>query len=69
MPFSTDDYLTRTEAAKLLGVDKCTLSRWFSEGVGPPRIKLPRKVLYSRSSIEAWLRSQETAPCREANPI
>ena len=38
-------YLTRSEAAEFIGVDKCTLSRWFSEGLGPPRIKLGRCVL------------------------
>ena len=58
-------YLTRSEAAEFIGVDKCTLSRWFSEGLGPPRIKLGRRVLYLRSSLKAWLCSKEVTPCRE----
>lgn len=61
----SDDYIGRADAAKLIGVDKCTLSRWFSEGVGPPRIKIGRRVLYSKASIERWLISQEVTPCRE----
>lgn len=61
----SNDYVSREDAAKLIGVDKCTLSRWFSEGIGPPRIKIGRRVLYSKASIERWLISQEVQPCRE----
>lgn len=59
-----DAYLTREEAAQLLGVDKRTLARWFNLGEGPPRIKIGARILYSKSSIEAWLRSMEVTPCR-----
>lgn len=58
-------YFTRESAASFLGVDKCTLTRWFSEGIGPPRIKLGSRVLYSKKSILEWLDSKEVKPCRE----
>ncbi|WP_418887171.1 helix-turn-helix transcriptional regulator [Hyphomonas oceanitis] len=65
----SNSYLGRAEAAQFIGVDKCTLSRWFSEGVGPPRIKVGRRVLYLKTSIEEWLRSKEVSPSRDANPL
>jgi excisionase family DNA binding protein len=48
--------LTSSEVAKLLRVDKSTLSRMRSRGEGPPVIWLgPRMVRYSRSALERWL--------------
>lgn len=64
MPSFEDQYLDRAEAARLLGVDKRTMARWYAQGEGPPRIKLGSRVLYSKNSLENWLRSLEKIPCR-----
>lgn len=64
MPNISTEFLTWEEAADFLNVNKRTLARWYSEGVGPPRIKLARQVLYNKESLVEWLLSQERKPCR-----
>jgi predicted site-specific integrase-resolvase len=59
-----EEFFTWQEAADFLRVNKRTLARWFAEGVGPPRIKIERQILYSKQSLVEWLRSKETKPCR-----
>lgn len=53
------DFLTQEEAAAELKVCKRTLDRWRSLGEGPPITKLGRRILYRRSSTQAWLRARE----------
>jgi predicted DNA-binding transcriptional regulator AlpA len=52
--------------ARWLGISTRTLARMEVQRIGPPRIKLGKKVLYRRESVLAWLESKETAP-RKAN--
>jgi len=54
-----DELVDRVTAAKLLGVSPRTLDRWKSNGDGPSRISIGRKVRYRRSSLEAWVASLE----------
>ncbi len=60
----TDDILSWHEAAAFLGVHSRTLARWHSEGIGPPRIKVKRQILYRKASLIAWLERQEKPACR-----
>lgn len=60
----TNDFLPWHEAADFLGVHRRTLARWHSEGIGPPRIKVRRQILYRKASLIAWLESQEKPACR-----
>jgi predicted DNA-binding transcriptional regulator AlpA len=53
------DFLEQEEAAAELKVCRRTLDRWRRLGEGPPIIKLGRRVLYSRSSLLAWIAAQE----------
>jgi predicted DNA-binding transcriptional regulator AlpA len=53
------DFLTQEEAAAELKICKRTLDRWRRLDEGPPITKLGRRVLYRRSSVQAWLRAQE----------
>jgi predicted DNA-binding transcriptional regulator AlpA len=55
------DFLTQDEAAAELKVCERTLDRWQRLGEGPPRTKLGRRVLYRRSSLQAWLCRREGA--------
>ncbi len=57
-------YLSRQDAATFLGISPRTLSRWHSERVGPPLIKVRRCVRYSEASLIDWLDDQERKPCR-----
>jgi predicted DNA-binding transcriptional regulator AlpA len=53
------DFLTQDEAAAELKICERTLDRWRRLGEGPPVTKLGRRVLYRRSSLQAWLRACE----------
>ena len=53
------DFLTQEEAAAELKVCKRTLDRWRRLGEGPPITRLGRRILYRRSSSQAWLRARE----------
>jgi excisionase family DNA binding protein len=50
-----DEYLTKAQLASALGVSVRTLNRWHDERVGPDRIRVGRKVLYSRAAVARWL--------------
>jgi predicted site-specific integrase-resolvase len=52
-------FLPPQQAAAELGVCKRTLDRWRKLGEGPPVTKLGRRVLYRRSSLEAFLLARE----------
>ena len=53
------DYFTQKEAASELRVTERTLDRWQRLREGPPITKLGRRILYRRSSLQAWLRRRE----------
>jgi predicted DNA-binding transcriptional regulator AlpA len=53
------DFPTRDEAAAELKICERTLDRWRRLGEGPPITKLGRRVLYRRSSLQAWIRTRE----------
>lgn len=44
------------EAAEYLGVAAQTLNRWrMNEGEGPDFVKMGRRVVYERETLDAWL--------------
>jgi phage terminase Nu1 subunit (DNA packaging protein) len=53
------DFLTKQELAAELGREMRTLDRWDALGIGPPRTRVGRKVLYRRASVQKWLAAQE----------
>jgi predicted DNA-binding transcriptional regulator AlpA len=53
------DFLSQEEAAGELKVCERTLDRWRRLNEGPPTTKLGRRVLYRRSSLQAWLCARE----------
>jgi hypothetical protein len=55
------DYFTQEEAATELKVTERTLDRWERLREGPPITRLGRRILYRRSSLQAWLRRREGA--------
>lgn len=63
------NYIPRKQLAKELGerlrgrpYSEFTLIAWERDGKGPPPTRVGRDVVYSISSVEKWLRSQEQAP-------
>jgi hypothetical protein len=53
------EFMTIEELAEELGRNKRTLDRWDALGIGPPRTRVGRTVLYRRSSVQKWLVAQE----------
>ena len=52
-------FMTTEELAAELKLNKRTLDRWDVLGIGPPRTRVGRTVLYRRSSVQKWLAAQE----------
>ncbi|HIO01090.1 MAG TPA: DNA-binding protein [Alphaproteobacteria bacterium] len=64
MSNNSDHFYTWHEAAQFLRVSQRTLARWYAEGIGPPRIKIGRQVLYKKESLIEWIQKHEKPPCR-----
>lgn len=54
-----DDWMPRKELAGIIGVSADTLKRWETRRIGPPCIRLGRKVFYRRGAVRDWLMAQE----------
>jgi predicted DNA-binding transcriptional regulator AlpA len=54
-----DNWLSRADLAKELGVSVDTLGRWESRRTGPICIRLGRRVYYRKSVVREWLCAQE----------
>lgn len=60
-----DDWMPRQELAGIIGVSSDTLKRWETRRIGPPCIRIGRKVFYRRGAVKDWLLEQES---RKAGP-
>ena len=54
-----EDLLTPDEFAQELDTTRRTIDRWHSRRIGPPRIKIGRKVFYRRQAVRDWLLASE----------
>lgn len=61
LDFVKNEYLTKHEAAKLLGKSVPTLDRWNRLGTGPKRTRVGKTILYRKSALVEWLKRQEEA--------
>ena len=52
-------WLNRTDLARELTLSVDTLQRWETRRVGPPCVRVGRKVLYLMEAVRDWLREQE----------
>ena len=59
------DLLTRTAVSVALGVSERTLDRWHALRIGPPRIRMGRRILYRRQALENWLLLHESGSLDE----
>ena len=58
-PGLLSDWINREDLALQLSVTTDTLARWATQGNGPPRIRIGRRVLYRKRSVEKWLIEME----------
>lgn len=49
------EYLTIDEASELTGFNRVTLRNYRARGIGPPYVKLDRKVLYPVADLRAYV--------------
>ena len=64
-----DDWMPRKELAGIIGISADTLKRWETRRVGPPCVRVGRRILYRMEAVRDWLREQEarkTGPHRAA---
>jgi hypothetical protein len=52
-------WLDRANLARELTLSVDTLQRWETRRVGPPCVRVGRKVLYRMEAVRDWLRDQE----------
>jgi excisionase family DNA binding protein len=50
--------LTTREVAERLRTPVSTIRYWRHAGVGPPGIKIGRRVLYDAADLDAWIESR-----------
>ena len=55
------EWLSAKEAADYTGLGFSTLAKLRIQGGGPVYTKIGMKILYSRSSLDAWLESKSVA--------
>ena len=52
-------WLNRPDLARELTLSVDTLQRWETRRMGPPCVRVGRKVLYRMEAVRDWLREQE----------
>ena len=55
----TNDLITTAELAKNLKRSTATLMRWRRQRMGPPYLRVQGRVLYDRTTVDAWLKAQQ----------
>ena len=57
-----DDLLTDDELCRERGITPRTSQRERAQRIGPPYIKIGRKIYYRKEAVRDWLLSQEQIP-------
>jgi hypothetical protein len=61
-PGLLEGWLTRDRVAEEIGVSVDTLQRWETRRIGPPCVRIGRKVLYRADGFRQWLIRRERPP-------
>ena len=61
---SIDGYLTSDNLANRLGLHPSTLAKWRMARTGPPFVRVGKRILYSVTSVERWMKANEQQPLR-----
>ena len=67
-PTLLDGWLTRGQVASEIGVSVDTLQRWETRRIGPPCVRIGRKVFYRAEAFRDWLISRERGPTTSKAP-
>lgn len=67
-PALLDGWLTRARVAEEIGVSVDTLQRWETARIGPPSVRIGRKVLYRADAFRQWLIAREPPPIERKPP-
>jgi len=67
-PRLLDGWLSRPQVAAEVGVSVDTLQRWETRRIGPPCVRIGRKVLYRADAFREWLISRERGPLTNKAP-
>jgi hypothetical protein len=54
-----EEWLSRAALGEQLGVSVDTLARWETRRIGPPCVRVGRKVIYRIEAVREWLVRQE----------
>jgi predicted DNA-binding transcriptional regulator AlpA len=61
------DYMNAQELEELTGIAASTFYYWALNGdEGPPSVKLGRRRVWKRSSVQTWLAQREQQPPTES---
>lgn len=63
-----DGFIDRFETASELQVGIRTLDRWRTAGLGPPFIKLGRRIYYSVDHLRQWLNELQQQSASKQRP-
>jgi hypothetical protein len=67
-PALLDGWLSRAQVATEIGVSVDTLQRWETRRIGPPCVRIGRKVLYRADAFRDWLISRERGAVAAKGP-
>jgi len=58
LPDNDDTLIPANAISKYTGIAEQTHTRWRHEGIGPPFVKLGRRVFYRAGDLRQWIRGQ-----------
>jgi len=53
-----EDYMTKAEFCSALRINPRIAERWHLRRIGPPRVRVIKKISYKRSAVADWLERQ-----------
>ena len=62
-------FLTVAQICEGLSITRRTLDRWSALGLGPPRMRIQRLILYRPEDITAWLQNHLERRQLSAGPV
>ena len=57
-----DGRLTRTDAARYIGIDPKTMANWSLTNFGPRPHRVGGRVFYYKDALDAFIRGEQPAP-------
>ena len=64
-----DEYLSKSEFCESFpggAISERTADRWHTLRIGPPRIKLNKRVVYRRADVDRWIEEQASGQAAKA---